>query len=77
MHHAVGTSTLLAHALRESPIAIGLGTGALVLSYWSPSGHIDGLWNVAWSLWLVTVILMCAFRAMAHADGLADILGEP
>ena len=49
MHHAVGTSTLLAHALRESPIAIGLGT----------------------------VILMCAFRAMAHADGLADILGEP
>ena len=78
MHHAPGTSTtLLAQALRESPIAIGLGTGALVLAHWSPSGHIDGLWNVAWSLWLVTVILMCAFRAMAHADELAEILGEP
>ena len=78
MHHTPGTSTtLLAQALRESPIAIGLGTGALVLAHWSPSGHIDGLWNVAWSLWLVTVILMCAFRAMAHADELAEILGEP
>lgn len=77
MQHAPGTSSVLAQILRESPIVIGLGTGALVLVHWSPSGSIDGVRNVAWSLWLVTVILLCAFRAMAHADELAEILGEP
>ncbi len=77
MHHVPGTSTPLSRVLRESPIVIGLGTGAVVLSHWSPSGAIDGLWNVAWSLWLIAAILMCAFRAMAHADELAGILGEP
>lgn len=33
--------------------------------------------GIAWSLWIVASILLAAFRAMAHADHLAELLGEP
>lgn len=62
---------------REIPIALGLATGIAVLAHWSPSGAADSAAGVAWSLWLVLCILACAFRAMSHADALAEHLGEP
>lgn len=63
--------------LREAPIAIGLATGIAVLAHWSPGGAPDSFGGVAWSLWLVLAVLGCAFRAMAHADALAERFGEP
>jgi Ca2+:H+ antiporter len=71
------THALPGRVLREAPVALGLATGAAVLAHWSPPGAIESAANMGWSLWLVTVILACAFRAMAHADELAEILGEP
>ncbi|MFZ9914109.1 MAG: calcium:proton antiporter [Phycisphaerales bacterium] len=62
---------------RDLPILVGLATGAFVLAHWSPAGTPDGTANVLWSLWLVVTILACAFRAMAHADALAERFGEP
>lgn len=62
---------------RELPIAAGLATGIAVILHWSPEGAIDGAANMRWSAWLVACILACAFRAMAHADELADRFGEP
>ncbi|MFM7051271.1 MAG: calcium:proton antiporter [Planctomycetota bacterium] len=64
-------------AMRELPIAAGLATGALALAHFSPQGAPDSAASVAWSLWLVVAILGCAFRAMAHADALAERFGEP
>lgn len=63
--------------LRDTPILVGLATGAAVLLHWSPAGAPDSTANVLWSLWLVATILACAFRAMAHADALAERFGEP
>jgi Ca2+:H+ antiporter len=63
--------------LPETPIALALATGAIVLSHWSPPGAMDGAPNLAWSAWLVAAILACAFRAMSHADALAEHFGEP
>lgn len=61
----------------ELPIALGLATGAAVLAHWSPAGTPDSAAGIAWSLWLVACILACAFRAMSHADAIAERFGEP
>jgi len=61
--------------LKELPIAAALATGGLVLAHWAPSGGPGA--SLAWSLWLLVAILCCAFRAMAHADALAERFGEP
>ena len=63
--------------LRELPIVIGLITGVAVIAHWSPSGDPSTGAGLRWSLWLVACILTCSFRAMAHADALAERLGEP
>jgi len=62
---------------REIAIALGLASGAAVLAHWSPPGPPAGAANMAWTAWLVAAILACAFRAMSHADELAERLGEP
>ena len=63
--------------LAELPLAVGLATGVAVIAQWSPGGEVKSAANIAWSLWLVATIVVCAFRAMAHADTLAEIFGEP
>lgn len=64
-------------ARREIAIALGLASGVAVLAHWSPPGPPAGATNVTWTAWLVATILACAFRAMSHADELAERLGEP
>ncbi|RLS66588.1 MAG: calcium:proton antiporter [Planctomycetota bacterium] len=63
--------------LVELPLVVGIATGVAVLCHWSPAGAINSGANMAWSLWMVACILVCAFRAMAHADALAEHFGEP
>lgn len=63
--------------LSDLPILLALATGTAVLLHWSPSGAIDSPANLAWSVWLVACIVAAAFRAMAHADELAEKFGEP
>ena len=68
----------LARRLRpDVPVFVGLATAVAVLAHFSPGGTPTGGANLAWSLWLVAAILACAFRAMAHADALAERFGEP
>lgn len=70
--------TSLARRLgREVPVVLGLVTGAAALAHWSPAGAPDSGAGIAWSLWLVACILACSFRAMSHADELAERFGEP
>ena len=69
--------TIASSVLREAPIALALATGAAVLAHWSPAGAMNAPANLAWSAWLVAAILACAFRAMSHADALAEYFGEP
>jgi len=64
-------------SIAEIAIAVGLASGAAALAGWSPGGPPAGVANVAWTTWLVAVILACAFRAMSHADSLAEHFGEP
>ncbi len=64
-------------ALREAAIGLGLITGALVLAHWSPAGPAASGAGLLWSVWLVACIVACAFRAMTHADALAERFGEP
>lgn len=63
--------------IRELPIALGLLTGTAVLTHWSPDGSPTSASGLAWSGWLVAGIAAAAFRAMAHADHVAERLGEP
>ena len=69
------TASAFRPLLADLPIAVALATGGLVLAHWTPGGGAAA--QLAWSLWLVAVILCCAFRAMAHADALAERFGEP
>lgn len=61
----------------DLPIPIGLATGAAVLLHWSPSGPPTGAMGLAWTAWLVALIVAAAMRAMTHADHVAERLGEP
>ncbi|MFM1821797.1 MAG: hypothetical protein RI967_63 [Planctomycetota bacterium] len=76
-HAAPFRTRVLRGILSEAPIALALATGAIVLSHWSPAGPMNAPANLAWSAWLVAAILACAFRAMSHADALAEHFGEP
>ncbi len=71
------TPTRRSRWLAELPLLLGIATGVAVLSHWSPAGAINSGANMVWSLWLVACILACSFRAMAHADALAEHFGEP
>jgi Ca2+:H+ antiporter len=69
--------SLLARWLPDLPILLALLTGGVVLAHWSPAGEINNGANLLWSIWLVVCIVAAAFRAMAHADELAEKFGEP
>lgn len=71
------TGHRLRSLVRELPIVLGLLTGAAVLAHWSPGGDPAGAAGIAWSAWLVVAITAAAFRAMGHADHVAEHLGEP
>ncbi len=63
--------------IAEIPVLLGLVTGVLVLAHWSPGEDATHGLGLLWSLWLVACILACSFRAMTHADALAEHFGEP
>lgn len=69
--------SFLARWLPDLPILLALLTGGVVLAHWSPAGEINNGANLLWSIWLVVCIVAAAFRAMAHADELAEKFGEP
>lgn len=76
-HPKATTRSFIVRWLPDLPILLALGTGGVVLAHWSPAGAIGNGANLAWSVWLVACILAAAFRAMAHADELAERFGEP
>jgi len=60
----------------EVPLLVGALSGiAAILGHGAASG--PGAASIAWSAWLVLCLVACAFRAMAHADRLAERFGEP
>lgn len=75
--HATESRGLARRLRPDLPVFIGLATAGVVLSHLSPGGAPTSGANLLWSLWLVAAILACAFRAMAHADALAERFGEP
>lgn len=63
--------------LRDLLILPGLLTALATFTGLAPDLPVASGAGLAWSGWVVASILMAAFRAMAHADRLAEILGEP
>lgn len=73
--------------LRLRPVsAIGFSDVALVIGGLSATAGLAGLAGadsatsgsgLLWSAWLMLCTVLCAFRAMAHADRLAERFGEP
>ncbi|MGA1708157.1 MAG: calcium:proton antiporter [Phycisphaerales bacterium] len=63
--------------LRDLLILPGLLTAIAGFTGFAPDLPAASAAGLAWSLWIVLSILMAAFRAMAHADHLAELLGEP
>ena len=63
--------------LRDLLILPGLLTATANLTGLAPELPVASAAGIAWSLWIVASILLAAFRAMAHADHLAELLGEP
>ena len=63
--------------LRDLLILPGLLTAVATFAGLAPEFPVASAAGVAWSLWIVASILLAAFRAMAHADHLAELLGEP
>ncbi len=61
----------------DVPIVIGLTTGAMVLAHLSPAAPAGSGVALLWSVWLIACIVACSFRAMTHADALAEKFGEP
>lgn len=76
-HAKAPPRSFLARWLPDLPILLALLTGGVVLAHWSPAGEINNGANLLWSIWLVVCIVAAAFRAMAHADELAEKFGEP
>lgn len=54
--------------------ALTAGAGLLGLG---PAEAASSFAGAAWSGWLLTCTVVCAFRAMAHADRVAERFGEP
>jgi len=63
--------------LPEIPVVLGLATGAAAIAHWGPSGPATSAAGLAWTSWLVGLIVAAAMRAMTHADHVAERLGEP
>ena len=62
---------------RELLLLPGLATSLAILMNATPGGSPDSGLGIVWTVWIVVSILLAAFRAMAHADHLAELLGEP
>lgn len=63
--------------LRDLLILPGMLTAIATFTGLAPELPVASAAGIAWSLWTVLAILLAAFRAMAHADHLAELLGEP
>lgn len=63
--------------MREIPVVLGLATGGVAISHWSPAGDMTGGANLMWTGWILLCIIFCAFRAMLQAESLAEYFGEP
>lgn len=61
----------------EIALLVGGITGIVGLVHPGMGGSVTGVLGVAWSGWLLLCTVLCAFRAMAHADRLAERFGEP
>lgn len=61
----------------EVVLLVGGVTGVVGLLHQGPEGGVTSALGVAWSAWLLLCTVLCAFRAMAHADRLAERFGEP
>ena len=49
----------------------------MVLAHLSPAAPAGSGVALLWSVWLIACIVVCSFRAMTHADALAEKFGEP
>jgi len=58
----------------ETVLVAGGLTAAAGLAGLGPAGAGTG---ILWSGWILLCTVLCAFRAMAHADRIAERLGEP
>ena len=56
---------------------LGALTAGAVLAHLGPSAPPAATPSLLWSGWLVACVVMCAIRAMTHADRLAERFGEP
>ncbi|MGA1392324.1 MAG: calcium:proton antiporter, partial [Phycisphaerales bacterium] len=74
---AHGATTGRQSLLRDLLILPGLLTAIATFVGFEPQGATTSMVGMLWSLWIVASILLAAFRAMAHADHLAELLGEP
>ena len=75
--HIAGLPSRKSVWMQEIPVLLGLATGAVALSHWSPAGPMTGGTNLLWTGWILICILTCAFRAMLQAEALAVQFGEP
>lgn len=60
----------------EVPLLVGAVTGIAAISGHGPAGASAAA-SIAWSAWIVVCLVVCAFRAMSHADRIAERFGEP
>lgn len=58
-------------------LLVPLGTAIVSLGGLEPSFAAGSAASVTWSIWLFAAILIGAFRAISHADVIAERLGEP
>jgi len=63
--------------IAELPLAIGAATAVASLAHLQPAAPPAATVSLFWSAWLVACVVLCAIRAMVHADGLAERFGEP
>ena len=63
--------------MQEIPVVLGLATGGVAVSHWSPAAEMIGGANLIWTGWILLCIICCAFRAMVQAESLAEYFKEP
>ena len=62
--------------LTEIPLLLGAATAATLL-WRAGAGAAAASTSLPWSAWLVVCVVLCALRAMTHADHVAERFGEP
>ena len=61
--------------LTEIPLLLGAATAATLL-WRAGAGAAAASTSLPWSAWLVVCVVLCALRAMTHADHVAERFGE-